>query len=165
MSGVAFTSRQRAAEAARLGRQTALLQGYSRDVVAAGHMQAIVSVTCKTLATLFQVPAVVMLVTDRRSVRSSAPVMPNPRRPNWRRRDRRFRLEPSRAAAFTKSRLSRFDFWPVETADGQRAVIGLAFDPDERPAAPDAPIQIVAGILALVLERRHARAGRDAGTH
>ena len=41
VSGVAFTSRQRATEAALLSRQTTVLQGYSRDVVAAGNTKAI----------------------------------------------------------------------------------------------------------------------------
>ena len=57
---------------------------------------------------------------------------------------------------------SRFDFWPVETAEGQNAVIGLAFDPDERPAAPDAPVNIVVRVLALVFDRQYARVGRPA---
>jgi hypothetical protein len=57
---------------------------------------------------------------------------------------------------------SRFDFWPVQTAEGQNAVIGLAFDPDERPAAPDTLVNIVVRILALVLERQHARVARSA---
>jgi hypothetical protein len=52
---------------------------------------------------------------------------------------------------------SRFDFWPVKTAEGQNAVIGLAFDPDERPSAPDAPVDIVVSVLALVLDRQQAR--------
>jgi len=52
---------------------------------------------------------------------------------------------------------SRFDFWPVKTAEGPNAVIGLAFDPDERPAAPDTLVNIVVRILALVLDRQHAR--------
>jgi hypothetical protein len=52
---------------------------------------------------------------------------------------------------------SRFDFWPVKTAEGQKAVIGLAFDPDERPSAPDALVNIVVRVLALVLDRQHAR--------
>jgi hypothetical protein len=52
---------------------------------------------------------------------------------------------------------SRFDFWPVETAEGQNAVIGLAFDPDERPSAPDALIIRVVRVLALVLDRQHIR--------
>ena len=46
-SGVAFTSRQRATEAALLRRQTTLLQGYSRDVSAADNAKAIVSITCR----------------------------------------------------------------------------------------------------------------------
>ena len=46
---------------------------------------------------------------------------------------------------------SRFDFWPVKTAGGQNAVIGLAFDPDERPSAPDTLVNIVVTVLALVI--------------
>jgi len=165
VSGVAFTSRRRASEAALLRRQAAVLQDYSRDVVAAGHTQAIVSVTCKALAALFQVPAVVMLVTDGTvtSLERTGDAEPT---------EAELEAAQSSLSTGTVARggvypnlASRFDFWPVETADGRHAVIGLAFDPDERPAAPDAPIQIVAGLLALVLERRHARAGRDAGTH
>ena len=57
---------------------------------------------------------------------------------------------------------SRFDFWPVKTAEGQNAVIGLAFDPDERPSAPDALVDIVGSILALVLDRRVRRDARPA---
>jgi hypothetical protein len=45
----------------------------------------------------------------------------------------------------------------VETAEGQNAVIGLAFDPDERPSAPDALVNIVVRVLALVLDRQHGR--------
>ena len=63
VSGVAFTSRQRATEVALLRRQATVLQGYSRDVVAADNTNAIVSITSQALAALFQVPVVVMLVT------------------------------------------------------------------------------------------------------
>jgi hypothetical protein len=52
---------------------------------------------------------------------------------------------------------SRFDFWPVKTAEGQNAIIGLAFDPDERPSAPDALVDLVKSVLALVLDRQHGR--------
>jgi hypothetical protein len=48
----------------------------------------------------------------------------------------------------------RFDFWPLQTTEGQSAVIGLAFDPDERPWAPDAQVRVVSTILALVLDRQ-----------
>jgi K+-sensing histidine kinase KdpD len=161
VSGVAFTSRQRATEAARLSRQTTVLQGYSRDVVAAGNAKAILSITSKTLAALFQVPAVVMLVTEDRvvSLEKVGDVEPQ-----------ETELEAARSSLATGTVMrsdvypnlaSRFDFWPVQTAEGQKAVIGLAFDPDERPAAPDTLVNIVVRVLALVLERQHARVGRD----
>jgi K+-sensing histidine kinase KdpD len=157
VSGVAFTSRQRATEAALLRRQAAVLQGYSRDVVAADNTNAIVSITSRALAALFQVPVVVMLVTGDKvvSLEQVGDVKPQ-----------EAELEAARSslAAGTVVRSgvypdqdSRFDFWPVVAAEGQNAVIGLAFDPDERPSEPDAPVSIVARVLALVLERQHAR--------
>jgi two-component system sensor histidine kinase KdpD len=55
---------------------------------------------------------------------------------------------------------SHFDFWSVATAVGQ-AVIGLAFDPDERPSQPDTLVPIVGGILALALDRQYFLVSRD----
>ena len=52
---------------------------------------------------------------------------------------------------------SRLDFWPVSTPTGQRAVIGLAFDPDERPSKPAILVETVGGVLALALDRQHFR--------
>lgn len=162
VSGVAFTSRQRATEAALLRRQATVLQGYSRDVVAADNTNAIVSITSKTLAALFQVTAVVMLVAEGRVVSLERVGDVEPQEAE---------LEAARSSLATgtvarsdvfPNLASRFDFWPVQTAEGQNAVIGLAFDPDERPAAPDTLVNIVVRILALVLDRQHARAGRDA---
>ena len=157
VSGVAFTSRQRATEAALLRRQLTALRGYSRDVVAADNTNTIVSITSQALAALFQVSAVVMLVTEDRvvSVEQVGDVEPQ-----------EAELEAARSALATgtvarsgvyPNLASRFDFWPVETAEGQNAVIGLAFDPDERPSAPDAVVNIVVRVLALVLDRQHAR--------
>jgi K+-sensing histidine kinase KdpD len=155
VSGIAFTSRLRATEAALLRRQAAVLQGYSRDVVAADNANAIVSITSKALAALFQVPVVVMLVTKDRvvSVKQVGGVEPQ-----------EADLEAARSSLETGTAVrsgiypnlaSRFDFWPVATAEGQNAVIGLAFDPDERPPAPDALVDVVVRILALVLDRQH----------
>jgi K+-sensing histidine kinase KdpD len=162
VSGVAFTSHRRAAEAALLRRQATVLQGYSRDVVAADNAQAIVSITSQALAALFQVPAVVMLVTEDRVVCLERVGGVEPKEAD---------LEAARLSLATRTvarsgiypnLASRFDFWPVQTAGGESAVIGLAFDPDERPPAPDALIDIVVSVLALVLDRQHARSGRTA---
>jgi K+-sensing histidine kinase KdpD len=157
VSGVAFTSRQRATEAALLRRQATVLQGYSRDVVAADNTNAIVSITSQALATLFRVPVVVMLVTEGRLVSFE-------RVGDVELQEAELEAARSSLATGTVMRsdvypnlASRFDFWPVETAEGPNAVIGLAFDPDERPAAPDTLVNIVVRVLALVLDRQHAR--------
>jgi K+-sensing histidine kinase KdpD len=162
VSGVAFTSRQRATEAALLRRQTTMLQSYSRDVVAADNTSAIVSITSQALTALFQVPVVVMLVTEGRVVSLKQVGDIEPQEAD---------LEAARSSLETGTVVrsgiypnlaSRFDFWPVKTAEGQNAVVGLAFDPDERPSTPDVPVDIVVRILALVLDREHARVRREA---
>jgi K+-sensing histidine kinase KdpD len=162
VSGVAFTSRQRATEASLLRRQAIVLQDYSRDVVVADNTKVILSITSQALAALFQVPVVVMIVNEGRVgfLEQVGDVEP-----------REAELEAARSSLATGTVVrsgiypnlaSRFDFWPVATAEGQNAVIGIAFDPDERPPAPDTPVNIVVSILALVLDRQHARARRDA---
>lgn len=162
VSGVAFNSHRRATEAALLRKQVSVLQGYSRDVVAAADAKAVVSITSQALAALFQVPAVVLLVTDGKVV--SVEVSGDAELQET-------ELEAARSslAAGTVARsgaypnlASRFDFWPVDLAGGEKAVIGLAFDPDERPSAPGALVDIVRKVLALVLERQYAQGRRDA---
>jgi K+-sensing histidine kinase KdpD len=157
VSSVAFTSRQRATEAALLRRQATVLQGYSRDVVGAEDTNAIISITSQALAALFQVPVVVMLVTGDSVVSLQRVGDAEPQEAD---------LEAARSSLATATVVrggvypnlaSRFDFWPVETAEGQKAVIGLAFDPDERPSAPDTLVNIVVRVLALVLDRQHIR--------
>jgi K+-sensing histidine kinase KdpD len=157
VSGVAFTSRRRAAEAALLRRQATVLQGLSRDLVAANNTKAIVSITSQALAALFQVSVVVMLVTEDSVVFLEKVGGVEPQEAE---------LEAARLSLATGTVVrsgiypdlaSRFDFWPVKTAEGQNAVIGLAFDPDERPSAPDAVVDVVVSVLALVLDRQHAR--------
>ncbi len=157
VSGVAFTSRQRATEAELLRKQAAVLEGYSRDIVAADNTNAIVSITSRALAALFQVPVVVMLFAEDRvvSLEQAGDVEPQ-----------EAELEAARSSLATgivvrsgiyPNLVSRFDFWPVVATEGQNAVIGLAFDPDERPSAPDLLVNIVARVLALVLHRQHVR--------
>jgi len=161
-SSVAFTSGRRAAETASLRRQTTALQNYSRDVAAADDTNAIVSITSQALAAIFQVPAVVMLVTEDRVVSLKGAGDAEPQEAE---------LNAARSSLSTGTVLrggvypnlaSRFDFWPVKTAEGPNAVIGLAFDPDERPSAPDTLANIVVSVLGLVLDRQHARVGTPA---
>jgi K+-sensing histidine kinase KdpD len=155
VSGVAFTSGRRAAEAALFSRQATILQRYSRDIVIARSAKLIVSITAKALAALFEVPVVVMLVTKGKivSIEGVGGIKPQ-----------KAELEAARSslAAGTVMRggvypdlASRFDFWPVERANGQNVVIGIAFDPDERPSAPDVPVDIVKSVFALALDRQH----------
>ena len=162
VSGVAHTSGRRATDAAHLRRQTIVLQGYSRDVVAADNTEAIISITSQALAALFQVPVAVIFVTGGEvvSVNRVGGVEPQ-----------EGELEAARSSLTTGTAVragiypaldSRFDFWPVITAVGQDAVIGLAFNPDDRPSEPDTLVDIVAGILALALYRRHSPVSHDA---
>jgi K+-sensing histidine kinase KdpD len=164
VSGVAFTSHRRAMEAALLGRQVSVLQRYTGELIAAGNAKAIVSITSRALSALFQVPAVVMLVTEGRVVFLERVGEIEPQQAD---------LEAARSSLTSGTVMrsgvypnvaSRFDFWPVETAEGQNAIVGLAFDPDERPSNPDELVNIVVRVLALVLDREHARPKSDAGS-
>lgn len=154
VSGVAFTSRRRESEAALLRKQAIVLQNYSRDIVKADDVDAMLSITAQALATLFPIPAVAMLVSEGRvvSIKRIGDVEPQ-----------EAELEAARSSLATGSVVrggvypnlaSRFDFWPVQKGEGRNAVIGLAFDPDERPSAPDTPVKTVASVLALVIDRQ-----------
>ena len=139
-----------------------MLQGYSRDVVAADDTKTIVSITSQALAALFQVPVVVMLVTEGRVVSLERVGDVEPQEAE---------LEAARSSLASGTVVRggiypdlalRFDFWPVKTAEGQNAVIGLAFYLDQRPSAPDALVNIVGIVLALERDRQHARVKRHA---
>ena len=134
-----------------------MLQRYSRDIAALESVEAVISTTCRAAASLFRVPAVVMLMAEGKAVSTT-------RVGNAETGEAE--LEAARAALATGSVMrggvypnaaSRFDFWPVRTAGGRSAVVGLAFDPDERPAAPDALVEIAANILAVALDRQFWR--------
>src|SRR5512146_1677408 len=63
-SGVASIARRRADDATLLMRQAKTLQLYSHDVVAADDVREVVSLAATTLAALFRVPVVVMLMSE-----------------------------------------------------------------------------------------------------
>lgn len=161
VSSIAFTSRRRATDAARLTRQLAVLQGFSRDVVAADNAKAIVSVTSQALAALFQVPAVVMLLTEGEVVSVNSVGGVEPQEADLEAARSSLEMGTVARAGIYPTLASRFDFWPVATAGSQSAVIGLAFEPDDRPASPDTSVDIVGRVLALALDCQRFQIGRD----
>lgn len=151
VSGVAFTSHWRAIEAAQLRRQAVVLQGYSRDIVAADSERTAASLTSQALAALFHVTAVVMLVSDDKVILLEKVGDTELQEAE---------IEAARLSLTTGSIVrggvypdiaSRFDFWPVQVAGNRNAVLGIAFDPAERPFKPDVSVNIVRSILALRL--------------
>jgi len=162
VSSVAFTSRRRAINAALLTQQANLLQDYSRDIGAAGDTKAVVSITSKALAALFNVPAVVVLMngSDAVSVNTTGGLELHAADLDAARSS--LVMGSVARAGVYPAVASRFDFWPVTTAAGQSAVIGLAFAPDQRASSSETSIDIVGRILALALDCQHFRAGRDA---
>ncbi|RTL99391.1 MAG: DUF4118 domain-containing protein [Hyphomicrobiales bacterium] len=160
VSGVAFTSHRKAAEAALLRRQATLLQDYSREVTAADNAKAMASATSRILAALFGVPAVVFLILDGKVVSVERVGVAAPQQAEVEAALSSLATGSVARAGVYPASTSRFDFWPVTTtASAPAAVIGLLFDPDERPLAPSISIEIVARLLSLALDRQHLLAG------
>lgn len=158
-SAVASTARRRAEDAALLERQAAMLRFHSRHVLEAGNVRTVVSATASVLEEFFHAPVVVMLmsetgadIVERRGEVAPVAVEMEAARSSL------TSCQPIHAGVYPFD-ASRFDFWPVATSAGQGAVIGLAFDPEERPRAPGILVEIVGNILALFLEGRYLRAG------
>ncbi|WP_245505678.1 hypothetical protein [Rhizobium sullae] len=142
-----------------------MLQRYSRDVVAADNTNTIVSITSQALAALFQVPVLLMLVTEGKVVSVNRVGGVEPQEAEFEAARSSMEMGTVGRAGIYPNLASRFDFWPVATAVSQGAVIGPAFHPDERPSAPDMLVEIVGSFLALALSRQHFPAGRDARPH
>jgi K+-sensing histidine kinase KdpD len=153
-SAVASVARRKADDALLLRQQAAVLRVYSREA-ASGHSRSIVSVTADTIERLFQAPTVVILMSE-----TAGNII-----------EKRGQIELlSQETEAAESSLanrrpviagvypfdaSRFDFWPIVSPAGQKAVIGLAFDPDERPATPGTLVEIVGSLFALALDSQH----------
>ncbi len=92
-----------------------MLQGYSRDVVAADNTNAIVSITSQALAALFQVPVVVMLVTEGRMVSFKQVGDVEPQEAELEAAQSSLQTGTVVRSGVYPNLASRFDFWPVET--------------------------------------------------
>ncbi len=156
-SAVASTARRRADDATLARRQAALVQSYGRSLVTADGPEALFSRTADALEALFNVPVALMLISENAIdlTLSRGSIEPSP-----------VDIEAARSTLTTGKvavadvypfDASRFDFWPVTTSVGSRAVIGLAFDPQERPLQPGTLVETVASLLALALDRQHLR--------
>ena len=151
-SAVAAIARRKADDALLLRQQTAVLRRYSREA-ASGNSRSIVSITADTLETLFPVPTVVILISDgaENTIEKRGQIellnQVETQAAEWSLANRR----PVTAGIYPFD-ASRFDFWPVVSATGQKAAIGLAFDPDERPAKPGTLVEIVGSLFALALD-------------
>ena len=157
-SAVASTSKRRADELALQERQASLLRSYERELLEARGQKEIAEVTVRTTADLFRVPAMVMREGDGGSddvVMAGAIEL------------QEAELDAAHVALTAggvvragvyPADASRFDFWPVPVRVARPTAIGLAFDPDERPPAPGVLVEIVAGFMALALDRQQLEA-------
>jgi K+-sensing histidine kinase KdpD len=153
VSTVSFTSRRRAEEASALKTQLTILRKYSREVATADSLEAVASMTSRTLTALFDLPSVAMLIAHGRilAVQKAGPLEPN-----------ESEIDLARSSLSTGDVVhagvypdiaNRFDFWPIRTQKGASAVLGIAFEADDRPSAAGASVAIVGCVLALWLER------------
>lgn len=163
VSSIAFTSRRRAINAALLTTQAALLQGYSRDIAAASDTKAVITTTAKTLAALFSVPAVVIVMNGNDAVAMSSEGGLALQEADLDAARSSLVMGSVARAGVYPALAARFDFWPVPTATAKRAVIGLAFAPEQRGSSAETSVDIVGRILALALDCQHFRAAPQAG--
>jgi K+-sensing histidine kinase KdpD len=160
-SAVASIARRKADEALVLKQQAAVLRRYSGEATS-GNSRSIVSTTADTLETLFRVPAVVILISEgqENSIEQRGQIkllnQVETEAVEWSLTNRR----PVTAGIYPFD-ASRFDFWPVVALAGQKAVIGLAFDPDERPVTPGALVETVGNLFALALDNQQVARSRQ----
>jgi K+-sensing histidine kinase KdpD len=151
-STVSFTSRRRAIEKAALENRLALLHAYSRDLAVTEDQAAIAVLASRTVAALFELPAAVVLLDGKETtIRTEGGLEPN-----------NTEIEAARLSVLNNEVVhggvypnvaSRFDFWPFRTRAGAGAVLGVAFDADDRPSAVDKFVAIVGNTLAVRLDR------------
>ncbi|WDZ78214.1 DUF4118 domain-containing protein [Ensifer adhaerens] len=156
VSGVAFTAQRRAKELVELRRDVTVLQEYCRDVSRVNNnTHAAVSTAARVLAELFHVPAFVAIVSDDQVTFFKCAGDLEPRVAEFEAARLSLVTGTAQRAGTYPTLDSRFDFWPLATT-GQGVVVGLSFDPDRRPAAPDDLVDIVGRVLSLAIERQRS---------
>lgn len=156
ISAVAAQSRERALEAARAGEQASALQTLSRTLVAVAGRQGAAQASADALTRIFRSSAVILLrepeglVEVARAGGGARLSDADEEAANWALATR----TPTRGGAAPLDG-AVYDFWPVVTPQRQEAAIGVAIsgDPRGRPEAPERLVEIVAGYLAVALDR------------
>lgn len=157
VSSIAHTSRRRASDAALVRRQTAILHGYSRDILKSTDVDTALVLTSQALASLFQVPSAVMLIDAGKVVSTKTVGGLELQAGELDAAELSLEHGSVTRAGVYPAEASRFDLWPVPSSAGASAIIGVAFDPDKRPASPELLLDIVAGLMAGALRANQAR--------
>lgn len=150
-SAIASTRRRDAAELDRYRRSQEKLKIYARQMIAAASTEEATRLTRSALISLFQVPVVVVLAgkDDDLQIEGEKSLSS-------------VEGEAVRTALTSKSIVSggvypfdqsRFDFWPVQISTDRAVAIGVAFDPERRPANPDATIEMMGLMLVATISR------------
>jgi K+-sensing histidine kinase KdpD len=160
VSTVAATARRRADEVSLREEQSVVLELLCQNLLKAKDVTAVASGAKMALDSLFRVPATVLIfqtksgqlvaragdqeLTDAEldAARSSVAIG-----------------RVARGGIYPNDK-SRFDFWPAKTSNLD-AVVGLAFNPDRRPRAADALVNIVASYVAMAADRVFLPASRS----
>ncbi|WP_267553508.1 DUF4118 domain-containing protein [Rhizobium rhizogenes] len=150
-SAIASTRRRDAAELDRHRRGQETLQIYARQMIAATSTEEATHLTRSALVSLFHVPVAIIVSGkgDNLTVEGEKNLSA-------------MELEAIRTALNSKAIVnggvypfdqSRFDFWPAQVSTDRAVVIGVAFDPERRPANPDATIEMMALMLGATIAR------------
>lgn len=153
VSAVAAQARRRALEGREAAAQATALHTLARGLVGETSVAGVAGRCAEALASLFHAPAVVLVDDEGLTLagRAGADGLSDAD------------LEAARWALAANLATrggawpggeSTFDFWPIVTARRRRAVIGVRIaGPEGRPEAPERRVEIVAGYLAVALER------------
>ncbi|MGV1759652.1 DUF4118 domain-containing protein [Rhizobium sp. A22-96] len=153
-SAIASTRRRDAAELDRYRRGQEKLQIYARQMIVATSIEEATHLTRSTLVSLFHAPVSIIVSGKGDDLKIEGEKNLSP-----------MEIEAIRTALTSKAIVnggvypfdqSRFDFWPAQVSTDRAVVIGVAFDPERRPANPDATIEMMALMLVATIARRDA---------
>jgi K+-sensing histidine kinase KdpD len=155
ISAITAWGRRKGIDLERSRRMQAALKTYAGRMAASRSSEDATKLTLAAVTGFFQSPAVVVFAAEAEG------------EPRVQGAERLSAIEIEAARSAWDLRLavaggiypydqSRFDFWPVATFGTRSAVIGVAFDPDRRPANPDAMMDIVALVFGAAIDRCRA---------